>query len=268
MSKDLLFGNNKRNWSRTTTVVVPPPAPLSPSKVAAQTAKLKAIKDAADKGDKKAQKKWAKINKKVAKLHLSAAKGNLRSAKKLALLNATGLFTTTIGPQGLKTAMQGSFVGRDTLIGSFVGEGCVTKIKGDDTLTEIDTSGAFVGNDKLTEIITSGANPTEILGHDEILGESLAAKIALAPIRATAAVADAARNVAEKVVAHAPGVDVSLSPGHSFIGDDDLTEIITSGNDKLTEIVTSGKFIGEEERALAAEGGSCERAALKRRSSR
>lgn len=37
------------------------------------------------------------------------------------------------------------------------------------------------------------------------------------------------------------------------------------GNDKLTEIITSGAFVGEEEKMLAREGGSAEKAALRRR---
>ena len=37
------------------------------------------------------------------------------------------------------------------------------------------------------------------------------------------------------------------------------------GNDDLTEIITSGAFVGEEEKMLAREGGSAEKAALRRR---
>lgn len=37
------------------------------------------------------------------------------------------------------------------------------------------------------------------------------------------------------------------------------------GNDALTEIITSGAFVGEEEKMLAREGGSAEKAALRRR---
>ena len=264
MSQDLFFGKTHYDWSRENPVALPdiivktmPPILLPAS---AKVARLRAIKAAADKGDKKAQKKWAKINKKVAKLHLKAAKGDLKAAKHLSDLTATGLFVTSVGPTALKTALSGSFVGRDELLGSFVGGDSFTRVRGNDKLTEIVTSGgAFVGNDKLTEIITSGCDRlAAACGKDEILGgESLVTKAALAPIRATAAVADAARNVGERIASHVPEAGISM-PGHSFIGAL-ATEIM--GHDEIL----GGAFVGEEELALAREGGSGERAALQRR---
>jgi len=227
MAKDLFLGKTKRNWSREPAASNPQyEAQMQASAQANKLARLQAIKTKADSGDKKAQKKWAKINKKVAKLHLKASKGDLKAAKQLAALTPTGLFVTTVGPTVLKTAMSGTFVGKDEILGTFVGKGTVTRIRGNDKLTEIVTSGgAFVGNDKLTEIITSGCAKTKSSGTFVGTGKK--------PVSSRGALA---------------------------------TEIL--GNDKLTEIVTNGEFIGEEERALAAEGGACERAALKRRSRR
>jgi hypothetical protein len=229
MAKDLFLGKTKRNWSREPAASNPQyEAQMQASAQANKLARLQAIKTKADSGDKKAQKKWAKINKKVAKLHLKASKGDLKAAKQLAALTPTGLFVTTVGPTVLKTAMSGTFVGKDEILGTFVGKGTVTRIRGNDKLTEIVTSGGeFVGNDKLTEIITSGCAKTKSNGGS-----------------------------ATQTFVETGKKPVSSSGAYA-------SEIL--GNDKLTEIVTNGEFIGEEERALAAEGGACERAALKRR---
>jgi hypothetical protein len=171
MAYDLLFKHNPHNWSRDLDDVAP--IEDSPKRAAAvdlkaqaQTAKLAAIKAAADRGDKKAKKKWGKICKKVARIQKAANSGNPDAIKQMTKINATGLFIPAM-------------------------------ISGNDKLTEILTSGAFVGRD-------------EILGKDEILG--------------------------------------------AFVGKD--------------EILGRGQFIGEEELALAREGGACERAALARRSAR
>ena len=227
MSTDLFLGKTKRNWSREPAASNPNFAVQAKAeRKSAAIAKLTALKAKSDAGDKKAQKKWTKLNKKVAKLHLKASKGDLKAAKQLAALTPTGLFVTTVGPKVIKTAMKGTFVGKDEILGTFVGKGSVTKIRGNANLTEIVTSGgAFVGNDKLTEIITSGCDKARSSGAFVGAGKK--------PVSKSGALA---------------------------------TEIL--GNDALTEIVTSGRFIGEEEKALAAEGGACERAALKRRGQR
>lgn len=217
MSKDLFLGKTKRNWSREPAASNPEYATqTAATRESNQIAKLKALKAASDKGDKKAQKKWAKLNKKVVKLHLKASKGDLKAAKTLATLTPTGLFVTTIGPKAMKTAMRGTFVGKDEILGTFVGNDALTEIVGNDKLTEIITSGAFVGNDKLTEIITSGC---------------------------------------AKLPKSKGGKRKSSSSG--------IGSVIN-----FPEIIRNGEFIGEEERALAAEGGACERAALKRRTRR
>jgi hypothetical protein len=231
MAQDIFFGKSKRNWSREPAASNPEFAVKAKAeRKSAALAKLTDLKAKSDAGDKKAQKKWAKINKKVIKLHLKASKGDLKATKQLAALTPTGLFVTTVGPTVLKTAMRGTFVGKDEILGAFVGgDGLsLTEIVGNDKLTEIITSGgAFVGNDKLTEIITSGCDKAKKTGSGAFVG--------------------AGKKNTSKSGALA-------------------TEIL--GNDALTEIVTSGRFVGEEERALAAEGGACERAALKRRGQR
>jgi hypothetical protein len=195
MSQDIIFGKTKRNWGREPAASNPEFAvQAKAARKSAALAKLTDLKAKSDSGDKKAQKKWAKINKKVAKLHLKASKGDLKAAKQLAALTPTGLFVTTVGPTVLKTAMHGSFVGKDEILGTFVGKGTVTKIRGNDKLTEIVTSGgAFVGNDKLTEIITSGA----------FVGKGVATK--QRPVSSSGAFAT------------------------EILGSDALTEIITSG---------------------------------------
>ena len=143
MAKDLILKHSTRNWSRDLDDIAP--IPNTPkheaaidAKVKKQTAKLAAVKAAADKGDKKAQKKWGKICKKVAKIQKAANAGNPDAVKQMAKISATGLFAAPVA------------------------------MKGDDKLTEIVTS----GDDKLTEILTSGAfvGRDEILGKDEILG--------------------------------------------------------------------------------------------------
>jgi hypothetical protein len=209
MSQDLFFGRTKRNWSREPAASNPEFAKqAAATRQDAQITRLKTLKAKADAGDKKAQKKWARLSKKVVKLHVKAAKGNLKAAKTLAALTPTGLFVTTIGPKAMKTAMKGTFVGKDEILGTFVGGEFATEILGDDKLTEIITSGAFVGNDKLTEIITSGA----FVG-----GKS-------------------------KIPSSNSGAFVGYNSHLNFI-----------------------KGLGEEEVALAREGGACERAALRRR---
>jgi len=360
MAQDIFFGKSKRNWSREPAASNPEFAVQAKAeRKSAALAKLTDLKAKSDSGDKKAQKKWAKINKKVAKLHLKASKGDLKAAKQLAALTPTGLFVTTVGPTVLKTAMHGSFVGKDEILGTFVGKGTVTKIRGNDKLTEIVTSGgAFVGNDKLTEIITSGA----------FVGDNLAMNIAMAPTYAaldagsgmllawpiialidffsdrSARKAANARNRSEAAKAVDAAIAKGLTSGREFTNatyltfgwnaehgtdphgkfvkynqqvDNGVPEVRASvvkkvragdpkaiafykavlnsgytpskkdpglaqlsgafvgalateilGNDALTEIVTSGAFVGEEERTLAAEGGACERAALKRRRQR
>jgi hypothetical protein len=155
MAHDLILKSSRHNWSRDLDDVAP--VPNSPKletaieeKVRAQTAKLSATKAAADRGDKKAQKKWGKICKKVAKIQKAAKAGNPDAVKQVAKINATGLFTIA------STATSGD----DSL----------TEIvtSGDDRLTEILTS----GDDRLTEILTSGdfVGRQEFIGKDEILG--------------------------------------------------------------------------------------------------
>ena len=161
MAHDLLFKSSSRNWSRkdeneasspsfiptpvvTPTSVATPPVVAAPAidlQVKEKIDQLAAIKKSAESGDKKAAKKWSKICKKVAKIQKKANKGDASAVSQI----ATGLFPDI-------TKLSGSV--------------------GNDKLTEIITSGEFVGrdeilgNDKLTEIITSG----EFVGHDEILG--------------------------------------------------------------------------------------------------
>jgi hypothetical protein len=381
MSTDLFFGKTKRNWSREPAASNPQyAAQMEASAQANKVARLTAIKAKADSGDKKAQKKWAKINKKVAKLHLKASKGDLKAAKQLAALTPTGLFVTTVGPKVLKTAMKGTFVGKDEILGTFVGKNSVTRVRGDDKLTEIVTSGgAFVGNDKLTEIITSGCAKSSgaFVGATMSYVDKSSVKLSDA---AKQEVADAIEHLVIKVKSLDPtypnrGTDTSnkavagdkkaieimslngaiqtlegvknggqlvdfstldSQPLNDYIqakagksaarsrikkmseravkgGDLDAVKYVVHvksyqlladatadrplarqatnqllfsarqtsttatsgalateilGNDKLTEIITSGRFVGEEERALAAEGGACERAALNRRSRR
>ena len=145
MAHDLFLKHNKHNWSRDLDDV----APIQPSpkletaiekKVEAQTSKLAATKAAAASGNKKAQKKWAKICKKVAKIQKAADAGNPDAARQLDKIRATGLFTTTS-----------------------------TTASGDDRLTEILTSGDFVGRQEILgkdEILGRG----QFIGRDEILG--------------------------------------------------------------------------------------------------
>ncbi len=99
------------------------------------------------------------------------------------------------------------------------------------------------------------AKRQEILGKDEILGRALDSNLnRLGP-------------KAQFVLGRA--LDGKLNrmrpKGQYVLGDDTLTEIVTSGDDALTEIVTSGAFVGDEEKALAREGGASEQAALRRR---
>ena len=242
MSKDLFLGKTKRNWGREPAASNPEFAvKAAATRQEAQIAKLKDLKAKADAGDKKAQKKWGKISKKVVKLHVKASKGNLKAAKTLAMLTPTGLFVTSVGPKVLKTTMKGSFVGKDEILGTFVGGDSITEINGNAKLTEIITSGgAFVGNDKLAEIIGWGWSSLNPL--------NVAKKVITAPI-----------NLSKK----------ALQAGYKYNpATGKYSAISVARKAPGASSVTSGEFIGEEERALAAEGGACERAALKRRGRR
>lgn len=297
MSQDLFLGKTKRNWSREPAASNPEyEAKMKASAQANRLARLGTLKAKADSGDKKAQKKWARVNKKVAKLHLKASKGDLKAAKQLAMLTPTGLFVTTVGPKVLKTAMKGTFVGKDEILGTFVGKGTVTKIRGNDKLTEIVTSGgAFVGNDKLTEIISSGAfvGDEDIdFANDRKGYDTIRAKFWKKPFPVMIDQTDASSYTNSKVtVMNVPFKDfvaeglkngkikLATQGRRLFILKNAPWGVVATerpssssgafvGNDALTEIVTSGRFVGEEELALAAEGGASERAALKRRGQR
>jgi len=129
MAFDLIFKKNMgRNWSReagdVATATEVTPEATSTQKIA----KLKAIKAQAEGGDKKAQKKWAKICKKIAKVQVEAKKGNAQAAQNLITLRTAGIIPKA------------------------------ATVSGNDRLPEIITS----GNDRLTEIVSSGRE--EILG--------------------------------------------------------------------------------------------------------
>jgi hypothetical protein len=243
MAHDLFFKSSSRNWSRDLDDV----APIQPSpkletaiekKVKAQTSKLAATKAAAAGGNKKAQKKWAKICKKVGKIQKAADAGNPDAARQLDKIRATGLFTIASSATS--------------------GDDRLTEIvtSGDDRLTEILTS----GDDSLTEILTSGdfVGRQEILGKDEILGHGQPRRTGRREKRHTSW----SNGEGEGRDGSLLGKDEILGHGQ-FIGRD---EILGRGQFiGRDEILGRGQFIGEEERALAAEGGACERNALKRR---
>ena len=129
MAFDLIFRKNMgRNWSRELGETTPAADTIKTATNPQKIAKLKAIKEQAAAGDKKAQKKWAKICKKIAKVQVEAKKGNQQAAQNLITLRSAGIISS------------------------------LPTVSGNDRLTEIITS----GNDRLTEIISSGRE--EILG--------------------------------------------------------------------------------------------------------
>jgi hypothetical protein len=191
MAHDLFLKDNTRNWSREPLAATPEfVAVAKDSRAKNQVARLAAIKTAADKGDKKAQKKWSKVQKRAAALKAKAAKGDPKAVRKLQALEKSGLL-------GKKAAVSG--------VGAFVGK-------------------------------------------DEILGSSLASKA----FGAVKKVASLPLDITEWAVKHTP-----KPTGFSFIGKDEILGY--NGHLAFTG------DLGEEEVALAREGGACERAALRRR---
>jgi hypothetical protein len=134
MAYDLFFRKTTpSNFSRET---VAPAATVTAAadKSAAKVTELVALKTAADKGDKKAQKRWKKVSKKLNNLQAKANKGDLRAVAAIAKLTPAGLVATTVAPMAMKAAMRGE----------------------------------FVGDDKLVEILTSGTGYSEILGRSSL----------------------------------------------------------------------------------------------------
>jgi hypothetical protein len=275
MAKDLFFKiPSKRNWSRDPQAATPGHSEkIAETRVTIQQKKIVELKTKADKGDKKAQKAWAKVSKKVVKLHLKASKGDLKAAKTLAMLTPTGLFVTQVSDKTMKTTMKGAFVGQTEILGSFVGGDSVTEILGNDQLTEIVTSGgAFVGNDQLAEIITSGWGVSSLTKYAK-RGLKTAYKLnpytgkyslLSAPVLALKTHRYLMKGDDESGLDEILGSAETIAHDKSLPIDMKISTSLLGGE----EIVTSGEFIGEEEAALAAEGGACERAALRRRSVR
>ena len=151
MSYDLILKHTKYNWARgaqrsaglsataALTAAAPKPPTLEELKLTPEEqkklAQVKAIKAAAQRGDKRAQKMWAKAPKYIAKLKAKAVKGDKTAQRKLAIWRASRLFAPETGISG----------GRSMRIG------------------HERTAKAWMGAYP-TQIM--GAYPTQILGHD------------------------------------------------------------------------------------------------------
>ena len=157
MSYDLILKHTKYNWARgaqrsaglsataALTAAAPKPPTLEELKLTPEEqkklAQVKAIKAAAQRGDKRAQKMWAKAPKYIARLKAKAVKGDKTAQRKLAIWRASRLFAPETGISGGRSMKKGAKVflnqplGHDEIMGAYP-----------------------------TQIL--GAYPTQILGHD------------------------------------------------------------------------------------------------------
>ena len=157
MSYDLILKHTKYNWARgaqrsaglsataALTAAAPKPPTLEELKLTPEEqkklAQVKAIKAAAQRGDKRAQKMWAKAPKYIARLKAKAVKGDKTAQRKLAIWRASRLFAPETGISGGQSMKKGAKVflnqplGHDEIMGAYP-----------------------------TQIM--GAYPTQILGHD------------------------------------------------------------------------------------------------------
>jgi hypothetical protein len=152
MSYDLLLKNTKRNWARgaccapssatakltaASTAAAPTPPTLEELRPTADEqkslAQIRAVKAAAQRGDKRAIKQWAKAPKYIARLRAKAIKGDKKAQRKLAILRASKIFAPESGI-GRRYA-RGGIMGKDEILGAYP-----------------------------TQIL--GAHPTQILGAD------------------------------------------------------------------------------------------------------
>lgn len=170
MSYDLLLKHTKYNWSRSeccaptsatarltaaSTAAAPTPPTLAELNLTPEEqkklAQVKAVKAAAQKGDKRAQKMWAKAPKYIARLKAKAVKGDKKAQRKLAILRASKLFAPETGISGKR-----SFIGEGARSAGGSGRGGRPEVHA-------------VGKDEIlgaypTQIV--GAYPTQILGTD------------------------------------------------------------------------------------------------------
>ena len=126
MSYDLILKHTKYNWARgaqrsaglsataALTAAAPKPPTLEELKLTPEEqkklAQVKAIKAAAQRGDKRAQKMWAKAPKYIAKLKAKAVKGDKTAQRKLAIWRASRLFAPETGISGGRSMKKGAKV--------------------------------------------------------------------------------------------------------------------------------------------------------------
>ena len=148
MSYDLILKHTKYNWARgaqrsaglsataALTAAAPKPPTLEELKLTPEEqkklAQVKAIKAAAQRGDKRAQKMWAKAPKYIAKLKAKAVKGDKTAQRKPRDLEGQPTLRSRDGHLGRNESMK---IGHDEIMGAYP-----------------------------TQIM--GAYPTQILGHD------------------------------------------------------------------------------------------------------
>ena len=119
MSYDLILKHSNINWARGETVPAPQPtAPVAPTAAPATLSstnqctpaeralivQIAAIKRAAQKGDRKAQKQWKALLDGISVLKMKASKGDPKAKRNLQCLKASGLFAAPV-------AVRGEFIG-------------------------------------------------------------------------------------------------------------------------------------------------------------
>jgi hypothetical protein len=257
MSYDLLLGKTSLDWSRgaeRSAVVQAFKAAAAPLFTAIEKAKVKKlmrIKAKADAGDKTAQVKWKKMETKVL---AEAAKGN-----KKAIAMAYQMLGK--GKRGTPTLLKGEFSSTEVHL---------------ETLRSIYWKAPLpiiLDEKSLKTLLPSLKKPEK-----EFLDWGLAnGKVKMANKGRRVFFVTESPSPGVKIYRKVVGTEPPSASSGSFVGNDrlteiissgdnKLTEIITSGDDGLTEIITSGAFVGDDERAVAEDGGACERAALRRRS--
>ena len=145
MSYDLVLKDSKHNWARgaccspisatarltaASTAAAPKPPTLAELNLTPEEQKkltqVKAVKAAAQRGDKRAQKMWAKAPKYIARLKAKAVKGDKKAQRKLSIWRASRLFAPETGisggrsiPLGLHKKGTKVFLGHDEILGAY-----------------------------------------------------------------------------------------------------------------------------------------------------
>lgn len=115
MSQDVIFGSTIRSWSRELNVVGDSSEPSTPAgreplteKEKDRIEKLAQLEMLATRGDVAAQKRMVEVNAAIATIQKRAKKGDTKSKRILSTLQESGLLTLSESPKGPRLVMAGA----------------------------------------------------------------------------------------------------------------------------------------------------------------